>query len=56
MEKVPSSRNDILVKRFGIPMEGYNIHFTYEETIIPHRPRDHLLMLLYAESTYLSRG
>lgn len=39
MEKVPSSRNDILAKRFGIPMEGYTYYFTYEETI-PHRPRD----------------
>lgn len=33
MEKVPSSRNDILAKRFGIPMEGYTYFFTYEETI-----------------------
>lgn len=39
MEKVPSSRNDILAKRFGIPMEGYTYYFTYEETIT-HRPRD----------------
>lgn len=35
-EKVPSSRNDILAKRFNIPMEGYTYYFTYEETI-PHR-------------------
>lgn len=34
-EKVPSQRNDILAKRFGIPMEGYTYYFTYEETI-PH--------------------
>jgi len=38
-EKVPSTRNDILAKRFGIPMEGYTYFFTYEETI-PHRRRD----------------
>mgnify|MGYP003601785527 CR=1 FL=1 len=34
-ENVPSARNDILAKRFGIPMEGYTYFFTYEETI-PH--------------------
>lgn len=39
-EKVPSARNDILAKRFGIPMEGYTYFFTYEETI-PHRKRDY---------------
>lgn len=38
-EKAPASRNDILAKRFGIPMEGYTYFFTYEETI-PHRHRD----------------
>ncbi|MCF8018187.1 MAG: terminase [Vallitaleaceae bacterium] len=38
-EKAPASRNDILAKRFGIPMEGYTYFFTYEETI-PHRRRD----------------
>src|SRR4051812_48950002 len=37
-EKAPASRNDILAKRFGIPMEGYTYYFTYEETI-PHRTR-----------------
>lgn len=35
-EKAPASRNDILAKRFGIPMEGYTYYFTYEETL-PHR-------------------
>ena len=35
-EKAPSVRNDILAKRFGIPMEGYTYFFTYEETV-PHR-------------------
>lgn len=38
-EKAPANRNDILAKRFGIPMEGYTYYFTYEETI-PHRKRD----------------
>ena len=37
-EKAPAARNDILAKRFGIPMEGYTYFFTYEETI-PHRPQ-----------------
>lgn len=35
-EKAPAARNDILAKRFGIPMEGYTYFFTYEETI-PHK-------------------
>jgi phage terminase large subunit-like protein len=38
-EKAPASRNDILAKRFGIPMEGYTYFFTYEETL-PHRARE----------------
>ena len=38
-EKAPANRNDILAKRFGIPMEGYTYYFTYEETL-PHRRRD----------------
>lgn len=38
-EKVPSARNDILAKRFGLPMEGFTFFFTYEETKI-HRHRD----------------
>lgn len=38
-EKAPASRNDILAKRFGIPMEGYTYFFTYEETL-PHRRRE----------------
>ncbi len=37
-EKAPAARNDILAKRFGIPMEGYTYFFTYEETL-PHRQR-----------------
>ena len=38
-EKAPASRNDILAKRFGLPMEGYPYFFTYEETIA-HRKQD----------------
>ena len=37
-EKAPAARNDILAKRFGIPMEGYTYFFTYEETL-PHRKK-----------------
>lgn len=39
-EKAPASRNDILAKRFGIPMEGYTYYFTYEETL-PHAKREY---------------
>lgn len=39
-EKAPSTRNDILAKRFGLPMEGFTYYFTYEETL-PHRHRDY---------------
>ena len=39
-EKAPATRNDILAKRFGIPMEGYTYYFTYEETL-PHRKRSY---------------
>lgn len=42
-EKAPAARNDILAKRFGIPMEGYTYFFTYEETL-PHRRRDYWQM------------
>lgn len=38
-EKAPAARNDILAKRFGLPMEGYTYYFTYEETLC-HRKRD----------------
>lgn len=38
-EKAPAARNDILAKRFGIPMEGYTYFFTYEETL-PHKHRE----------------
>ena len=39
-ENAPATRNDILAKRFGIPMEGYTYFFTYEETL-PHRKREY---------------
>ena len=42
-EKAPAARNDILAKRFGIPMEGYTYFFTYEETLT-HRKRDYWKM------------
>lgn len=42
-EQNPAVRNDILAKRFGIPMEGYTYFFTYEETL-PHRRRDYWQM------------
>ena len=38
-EAVPSARNDILAKRFGIPLEGFTYYFTYDETL-PHRKQD----------------
>ena len=43
-ENVPSTRNDILAKRFGIPMEGYTYFFTYDETL-PHPPKSYKGML-----------
>ena len=39
-EKAPAARNDILAKRFGIPMEGYTYFFTYEETLPTQRKQD----------------
>ena len=43
-ENNPASRNDILAKRFGIPMEGYTYFFTYEETLTHRRKRDYWQM------------
>ena len=40
-EKAPANRNDILAKRFGIPMAGYTYYFTYEETLPQERKRDY---------------
>ena len=42
-EKAPAARNDILAKRFGLPMEGYTYYFTYDETL-PHRKREYWKM------------
>ncbi|MBR2591763.1 MAG: terminase [Oscillospiraceae bacterium] len=42
-EKVPSAANDILAKRFGLPVEGFTYFFTYEETV-PHRFREYWQM------------
>ena len=42
-ENAPATRNDILAKRFGIPMEGYTYFFTYEETL-PHRKKEYWQM------------
>ena len=53
-EKAPAARNDILAKRFGLPMEGYTYYFTYEETL-PHRHRDYWKMLC-ALGADLSQG
>lgn len=53
-EKAPATRNDILAKRFGIPMEGYTYFFTYEETL-PHPKRD-FWSLPCAMGADLSRG
>jgi phage terminase large subunit-like protein len=53
-EKAPAARNDILAKRFGIPMEGYTYYFTYEETLPhPHREFQQLRCSLGAD---LSQG
>lgn len=53
-EKAPAARNDILAKRFGIPMEGYTYFFTYEETI-PH-PTRHFWELPCSLGADLSQG
>lgn len=54
-EKVPSQRNDILAKRFGIPMEGYTYYFTYEETM-PHEKKRKFWKLPCALGADLSQG
>lgn len=53
-EKAPAARNDILAKRFGIPMEGYTYFFTYQETL-PHKKRE-FWQLPCALGADLSRG
>lgn len=54
-EKAPASRNDILAKRFGIPMEGYTYFFTYEETL-PHRTRGDYWGMACSLGADLSQG
>lgn len=54
MENVPSVRNDILAKRFGIPTEGYTYYFTYEETLA--HPRKQYWQMPCALGMDLSRG
>lgn len=53
-EKAPATRNDILAKRFGIPMEGHTYYFTYEETL-PHKKKDYTGMVC-AMGADLSQG
>jgi len=53
-ENAPATRNDILAKRFGIPMEGYTYYFTYEETL-PH-PRQDFWQMPCALGGDLSQG
>lgn len=53
-EKAPASRNDILAKRFGIPMEGYTYFFTYEETLV--HPRKEFWGMPCALGADLSQG
>jgi phage terminase large subunit-like protein len=53
-EKTPSVRNDILAKRFGIPMEGFTYYFTYEETLI--HPRREYWSMMCALGADMSQG
>lgn len=53
-EKAPAARNDILAKRFGIPMEGYTYFFTYEETLV--HPTRHFWEMPCALGADLSQG
>jgi phage terminase large subunit-like protein len=54
-ENVPSARNDILAKRFGLPMEGFTYFFTYEETL-PHKGRVEFWRMPCALGADLSQG
>lgn len=54
-EQAPATRNDILAKRFGIPMEGYTYFFTYEETL-PHRGKRDYWQMPCALGADLSQG
>lgn len=53
-ERVPSTRNDILAKRFGIPLEGYTYFFTYEETLC--HPKRNFWRMLCAMGADMSQG
>lgn len=55
MENAPATRNDILAKRFGIPMEGYTYYFSYEETL-PHRHNRGYRGMLCSMGCDLSQG
>jgi len=55
MEHAPATRNDILAKRFGIPMEGYTYFFTYEDTV-PHRRRSEYWEMECSLGGDMSRG
>jgi phage terminase large subunit-like protein len=54
-EKAPASRNDILAKRFGLPMEGYTYFFTYDETI-PHVRKQNFWKMPCSMGADLSQG
>lgn len=54
-EQAPASRNDILAKRFGIPLEGYTYYFTYEETK-PHKRKRNYWKLPCSMGADLSQG
>lgn len=54
-ENAPAARNDILAKRFGIPMEGYTYYFTYEETL-PYKRRQSYRGMACALGADLSQG
>lgn len=56
MEKIPSTRNDILAKRFGIPTEGYTYFFTYEETLPPIKTKREFWQMRCAMGVDLSQG
>lgn len=56
MEKIPSTRNDILAKRFGIPTEGYTYFFTYEETLPPSKKKREFWQMRCAMGIDLSQG
>lgn len=56
LQNVPAVRNDIIAKRFGIPMEGYTYFFTYEETIPPSKRKQCFWQLPCSMGADLSRG